>query len=237
MGPCRGADVFETLVPGLASLAVLALFAVSSLAVGALLAAVSPNASQLPLELFAAIGVATIIFVGSLLNLLSIYSEVLLVALCLAPVAALAFLPVLRRRTFALTSSGFDAATFLPWFALIAVFCFFPPPIDLNDDTPAYLAFVEKVQQTGGAGLDPFSERRLNTFGGQFVITAPILAVDGLRFLGAIEPGLGLFLLGWQVSSYAASPRRKMLASLAMAVTVAAPILLTQIFANPVINS
>lgn len=73
---------------------------------------------------------------------------------------------------------------------------FIPPEINANDDGPAYLLFSEKLASLGASGPEPFSERRLYGFGGQFGLVAAIRDLFGPRWLSLYEPGLGLALIG-----------------------------------------
>ena len=60
------------------------------------------------------------------------------------------------------------------------------------DDAHAYLVFPQKMLQTGSMGVDPFSERRITTLGGQCLLHAVVLCVGGDQNLHLIDPGIGL---------------------------------------------
>jgi hypothetical protein len=62
-------------------------------------------------------------------------------------------------------------------------------PIDYADDAIAYLPFIQKMVQTGTL-IDPFSWRRLSTYGGQQFLQSSMLLLGRIDNIGAIDVGL-----------------------------------------------
>lgn len=63
-----------------------------------------------------------------------------------------------------------------------------------SDDYHAYLVFPHKMLQLGSMGLEPFSERRIVSLGGQSFIHTLILSVLSDTNLNLIDPGLSLII-------------------------------------------
>ncbi|MEG5042297.1 MULTISPECIES: hypothetical protein [unclassified Microcoleus] len=63
-----------------------------------------------------------------------------------------------------------------------------------SDDYHAYLVFPHKMLQLGSMGLEPFSERRIVSFGGQSFLHTFIVSVLSDTNLNIIDPGLALII-------------------------------------------
>ena len=66
---------------------------------------------------------------------------------------------------------------------------------DVYDDYLAYLVYPQKLLTTGALGLEPFSERRLQTsLGGMYFLQSLVLVGAGFFYLHTIDPAFGLAL-------------------------------------------
>ncbi|AFZ08983.1 hypothetical protein Osc7112_4696 [Oscillatoria nigro-viridis PCC 7112] len=63
-----------------------------------------------------------------------------------------------------------------------------------SDDYHAYLVFPHKMLQLGSMGLEPFSERRITSLGGQSFLHTFIVSVLSDTNLNIIDPGLALII-------------------------------------------
>lgn len=63
-----------------------------------------------------------------------------------------------------------------------------------SDDYHAYLVFPHKMLQLGSMGLEPFSERRMTSLGGQSFLHTFIVSVLSDTNLNIIDPGLALII-------------------------------------------
>lgn len=140
------------------------------------------------------LGLGVLIWATLVLNISALFSTWLILAI-VATGLIIALVPLLR------SSSGLvPSAPLLLTLVVVAVpvvsLIFIPPEINANDDGPAYLLFSEKLARLGTSGAEPFSERRLYGFGGQFGLVATIRDLLGTRWLSLYEPGLGLALIG-----------------------------------------
>lgn len=83
--------------------------------------------------------------------------------------------------------------------------------INGHDDMEAYIAFAEKLNQTGSLGADPFSFRRLvSSLGGQTILDGAFLTVGPAYGLKAVDMSLGfaafiMVVAYWSIKSW---PRR-----------------------------
>jgi hypothetical protein len=90
----------------------------------------------------------------------------------------------------------------------------------LSDDGPLYFLFSEKLLQTGSI-YEPFSVRRLLTYGGQSYIHALYLTVAPHGFLHVIDGGLGFAIVaGLLLGEVSARPSHAELARVWLAVTL-----------------
>lgn len=62
------------------------------------------------------------------------------------------------------------------------------------DDYHAYFVYPHKMLQTGSLGLDPFSERRLSSLGGQPFLHTFVLSAIGNENFNLIDPGVSLII-------------------------------------------
>jgi hypothetical protein len=81
-------------------------------------------------------------------------------------------------------------------FALLtfATSIYWPFQYDPNDDWIAYLAFPEKILQTGTL-IEPFSQRRITSLCGQSILLAQIMIVAEPESAHLLDRGLGAILL------------------------------------------
>ncbi len=80
--------------------------------------------------------------------------------------------------------------------AALLVVLALPPSFNAVDDGFAYLALVRDVAVDGVGASQPFSERRLFTYGGHWPMAGIVDQTLGLDGLSLIDPALGLALLG-----------------------------------------
>jgi hypothetical protein len=69
-----------------------------------------------------------------------------------------------------------------------------PLQIDPNDDVVLYLFYPQKILQTGTL-LDPFSFRRMTTYGGQHLLQALVMIVGGEKNGHVPDRGFGMLML------------------------------------------
>jgi hypothetical protein len=85
-----------------------------------------------------------------------------------------------------------------------------PYQIDPNDDVVCYLAYPQRILDTGTL-IEPFNVRRMGTFGGQAILQAMVMVVGDVRNAHVPDRALGMLLLfgmlfqvakgaGWQNS-------------------------------------
>ncbi len=158
------------------------------------------------------LGLGLLVWLTVVLNAAGLFSTwVLLAAVGLGVVLAAA--PLLRSRPHLVPETPTLLAIVIvavPIFGLI----FIPPEINANDDGPAYLLFSEKLALLGASGAEPFSERRLYGFGGQFGLVAIIRDLLGTRWLSVYEPGLGLALIGaWLLLASRTTPMARVVSA------------------------
>ncbi len=84
----------------------------------------------------------------------------------------------------------------------------FPAAINSNDDNNAYLIFAKDFYIDIARTIQPLSERRLFSIGGNYAFQAPVLHWVGIRGLSLVEPTLGLLLI--YVIMFGASCRRSL---------------------------
>ena len=63
-----------------------------------------------------------------------------------------------------------------------------------HDDLQGYFVFAAKMIQNGAMGPDPYSERRIVSLGGMTFLHATVLGVADPRYVGVVDPGVGLLL-------------------------------------------
>jgi hypothetical protein len=145
-----------------------------------------PEFDDLGWGLTAAWGMAVTLAIGGFLMMLSLANEPLLIALVLIGFAFFAFFYLIRwsaetnkkskknLQNPALNATGLSLPDVLLW--LLAGLAFatsiaWPHQIDPNDDLVCYLVFPERILQTGTL-IEPYSFRRILTFGGQSLLQA-----------------------------------------------------------------
>ena len=114
--------------------------------------------------------------------------------------------------------------------AALLVVLALPPSFNAVDDGFAYLALVRDVAVDGVGASQPFSERRLFTYGGHWPMAGIVDQTLGLDGLSLIDPALGLALLGLLImervrrGAMPITAGLAVLAVLAAVLTVASPI-------------
>ncbi|MCP8936946.1 hypothetical protein NK718_00310 [Alsobacter sp. SYSU M60028] len=142
-------------------------------------------------------------------------------ALVGAAVAMLAVLGVVsllaeRRRVSATPPGrGWTLVAGVLGLALLALLAL-PPSFNAVDDGYAYVAFMREVANAGTSLAQPFSERRLFTYGGHFPLAGLLDSLAGPEALSAVDPGLGLALIGLLVVERVRAGRTPALAGLAV---------------------
>jgi hypothetical protein len=140
------------------------------------------------------LGLGGLVWLTLVLNVAGLFSTgILLVVVGLG--VLLAAVPIVRSRPRLLSEPSALLALVVVAVPILGL-AFIPPEINANDDGPAYLLFSEKLADLGASGAEPFSERRLYGFGGQFGLVAVIRDVFGTRWLSLYEPCMGLSLIG-----------------------------------------
>lgn len=77
------------------------------------------------------------------------------------------------------------------------------PTFKLTDDYQAYFVFPHKMLQIGSLGIDPFSQRKLETsLGGQSFLHALILTALSEAHLNIIDPGIALIIVAGILFAY-----------------------------------
>lgn len=158
------------------------------------------------------LGMGLVVWLTLVLNVTGLFSTwALLVVVGLG--VTIAVVPLLRSRPGLAPGTPMLLALVVIATPLLGLI-FIPPEINANDDGPAYLLFSEKLARLGASGAEPFSERRLYGFGGQFGLIAIIRDLFGTRWLSLYEPGLGLALLGaWLLLARTTAPMSRVVAA------------------------
>jgi len=101
------------------------------------------------------------------------------------------------RRAATLDFSILNPSSFILFFLALLAFASsiaWPLQIDPNDDVVLYLYYPQKILQTGTL-LDPFSFRRMGTYGGQHLLQALVMIVGGEKNGHIPDRGLGMLML------------------------------------------
>jgi len=95
-----------------------------------------------------------------------------------------------------------------------------------SDDYHAYLVFPHKMLQLGSMGLDPFSERRIVSLGGQSFLHTFIVSVLSDTNLNLIDPGLALIItIGLIIGFFKENPAwtRRVIFTILLVLLIAVP--------------
>lgn len=158
-----------------------------------------------------ALGMCITIFLGSALMVFKLATAVGLVSIavlgfCLAAyfMGQQFFKPLPDSKSKRGSKRGVDKKGDLGWlylsipaaFALLtfATSIYWPFQYDPNDDWVAYLAFPEKILQTGTL-IEPFSQRRITSLCGQSLLLAQIMVVAEPESAHLLDRGFGAILL------------------------------------------
>lgn len=158
----------------------------------------------LPASPACTLGIATMIFLGGLLNLFHvIYASVLI---GLVAVGLLLYLLSFKRRPEAYRwmrawNSVSRLTKLLVAIALLILICRVAATVRLgefrvDDDASAYLVYPQKMLASHHFARDPFSDRRIiSSLGGAYLLQAFILAPTSLPHIGMADRTLGLILI------------------------------------------
>ena len=148
------------------------------------------------------LGVAFAVGCGGLIDLLCIMGPSTAYAFVFAGVslAVVQYLPTLRALRVPSLPPDRTGRVLLAVVALLACVAIggyvYSTTFHKTDDYSAYLAFPQKMLETGSLGFEPFSERRLATsVGGLYFLQALVSAGSGVFFFHAIDPALALALI------------------------------------------
>lgn len=160
---------------------------------------------DLPASVACSIGIATVIFLGGLLNLLHALYPAVLVLLVLA--GALLYVrlrasapPQYRWRSFWAEAS--TPARMLLVFAFLLLLFRVIATVRLGmfnelDDGAAYMVFPHKLLASHAFAYDPFSDRRvISSLGGAYLLQALVIVGTSLTHIAMADRTLGLILLG-----------------------------------------
>jgi hypothetical protein len=158
----------------------------------------------LPASINCALGIASIIFLGGLLNFLRLLSTPILIALVALGLLFYVWLRKQRPAAYSWRSLWRRAS---PWtrLLLIAAIAFMlaraAGTLRLGmfnnlDDGAAYMVFAHKLLATHHFAFDPFSDRRvISSLGGAYLLQALGIAAPSLSSMGLADRTLGLALL------------------------------------------
>lgn len=189
--------VFETLVP-------ITLLVISSFGFGFVVATFLGARGFRSPVFYLLIGASLLIAIGGWLNVLGIFRYEFVVGWTVLGILFTVWFAFQRSRS---VSALFEwvrlnrSEFFLSLIAITAVvFVFLRNSgygwINGHDDMEAYMAFAEKLEQTGSMGDDPFSRRRLvSSLGGQTVLDAAFLALGPAYGLKSVDMSLGFLAL------------------------------------------
>lgn len=162
----------------------------------------------LPFSVACSVGVASVIFLGGLLNLLSALYAGVLVGFVVVGVLLYFFTrnarpEIYKPQVFFEKAGGF-AKILLALAILILVFRAAATvrlaTFNTFDDGPAYLVFPHKVLAFHHYAFDPFSDRRVITsLGGAYLLQALVIVATSLAHIGMADRTLGLILLFFAV--------------------------------------
>jgi len=180
------------------------------------------------------IGASLIIGVGGWLSFFGLYSRWVVVTLLLAGSTLALFRAVTAVVSTMQSYRDKQQAAQIPslsFFAGVASFAALAFVVlrnsayswfNMHDDMEAYLAFAEKLSQTGSLGADPFSRRRLvSGWGGQTVLDATFLGVGPVDGLKAVDMSMGLLAFALVILYWARQSWLKRLGASALIVALA----------------
>ncbi len=158
----------------------------------------------LPTSVACSLGIATIIFVGGVLNLAhAIYVPALL---SLAVIGLILYATQLEQRPALYRWKQFWKAA-APWarFLMIAALIILALRVaatvrlaefDINDDNSAYLVFPQTILSVHNFAPGPFSDRHIiSSVGGGYLLQAFVIAATSLANIGMADRTLGLLLV------------------------------------------
>lgn len=159
---------------------------------------------KLPASVACAVGIAVIIFLGGLLNLLSaIYASVIFVAVA---IGLLLYILLRKERPEKYRWKSFwgqsSLAGRLLVIAMLLILAYRVAGtvrlvhFNVDDDSAAYLALPQKILSTHHFSGDPFSERRnTSSLGGSYLLQDFVLSATSLSNIAMADRTVGLLLL------------------------------------------
>ncbi len=159
---------------------------------------------RLPCSVACAVGIATVVFLGGLLNLAhAIYTAVLL---AIAGLGVLFYLWLRKERPQAYRWSRFWRST-SNWARIVIIITLLIligrvaatvrlGEFRVEDDGSAYLVYPQKMLAAHHFASDPFSDRRvISSVGGSYLLQAMVIAATSLPHIGMADRTLGLALM------------------------------------------
>ncbi len=159
---------------------------------------------RLPCSVACAVGIATVVFLGGLLNLAhAIYTAVLL---AIVGLGVLFYLWLRKERPQAYRWSRFwNSASKWPRLIVIITLLILIGRVAatvrlgefrVEDDGSAYLVYPQKMLAAHHFASDPFSDRRvISSVGGSYLLQAMVIAATSLPHIGMADRTLGLALM------------------------------------------
>ena len=149
--------------------------------------------------LTAAWGMAFVLALGGLLMAFHLATATVLMVVVLIGAVATFYYMVQRISGPRNPKSYSPAPFYIILLFLLALLAFassiaWPLQIDPNDDVVLYLFYPQKILQTGTL-LDPFSFRRMNTYGGHHLLQALVMIVGGEKNGHVPDRGFGMLML------------------------------------------
>ncbi|MGC9293296.1 MAG: hypothetical protein ACP5EP_11350 [Acidobacteriaceae bacterium] len=158
----------------------------------------------LPASVACVLGIATIIFLGGLLNLAHAIYPAVLFALVAAGLALYALFYKERPKAYRWSDFWSKAPR---WSRLLVVVALLVVALkvagtvrlskfNVNDDSAAYLVFPQKMLAVHQFASDPFSDRRtISSLGGSYFLQTFVIVGTSLANIAMADRTLGLFLL------------------------------------------
>jgi hypothetical protein len=156
-------------------------------------------------------GIALLLLLGGITSVLAVTSEEILLAYSVIGIVAAGWTFRAGVRTASGRRRVVACLHWQRWIALTPVFLLLAlgylgsvesDRINFFDDPPAYMVFIKRLLQTGTI-IEPFSVRRMATYGGQQLLQAQQALYSGDLNLNILELGLGPILIAgmlWAVA-------------------------------------
>ncbi len=156
---------------------------------------------------FVSIGLATVLFIGGILNLFGLISKNSVFAMMIIGVMLFfILLTISRKHIYHLVTSLFSLLKnnkhlFVGIILLLSLIlvkytaAISPGTYNIHDDYQGYFVYPVKMIQTGEMGNDPFSERRIvSSLGGQSFLDTTVLALGSYENMAFSDRGIGFLI-------------------------------------------